>query len=911
MRQVQCVIQRVSGRVGSACVALAACAGLVMLPTAAVGQTCTAGFQHGDGYPGLGGLGTFGNMAPSATSAVNWDPDGDGPLPEVLVVLGGFSSVDGVLANGVAMWNGREWHAIGGGLAFASSTGTAGTSALAVLNGELYAAGQFKVASSDPSGYARVAKWNGTSWTQVGANLSGAVTSLAAFNGELFVGGQFSIGNLHNFAKLSGGNWVAVGPQVPPPGAIEDSSRRVDSLAVQGEWLLIGGTFSQYLIRQDAGGNRSLVGPPLAAQFSQSGGVTSIYASGADVYIAGGFRLATGTSPGAMHWDGTAWTAMPAPSTSGIYRIGSLNSTLYLTPSGLYSPNTLLRWDGQGWIGVNPADAFAGNGLAPEVQIIGAFQDHLVLGGSFSGVYSAANPVNQYPRLMYGLAWMDAAEHVTPISRGLGGRVMAFAEFQGKTIAAGRFVTIGTSGNGPQAPGTPGHLAEMGEDGFWAPFAGGLPDNNIWAATSYENQLIIGGEPFNVGGVTNALVAGWDGASWHDMSAGATAIPLRLVSAGSELWGAFSTSGSQYGVTRLGRWNGAAWDVYPMRVGFLGDARMLRVGAELFATDADASRIVRLTASGPEALPLPEFETDVRAFGGYQGELLGVSGDERLYRWNGAGWTSAGSLPPTVRGQQTDGSYAESSGVMYLGVGGSGVYDAGRVVSWDGHAWGITAGLSLNPAYPTGIMIAGQGTPLVTSHGEHEVFVGGAFESNRFDAIYSPAKIPAAYFGRIETPSRAVTLEAPPATLVRDAGQSVDLTWTLSATPTRYFWSIGSTALTDGAMPGVGVVSGATTGHLRIDQLEPAATGLISGSVRDACEMSLYLAPTYLFVNPPCDPDLNNDGVVDAGDVDYLINVIAGGDNPENVDTDFNHDGVADQTDVDALINAVAGGGCP
>ena len=64
-------------------------------------------------------------------------------------------------------------------------------------------------------------------------------------------------------------------------------------------------------------------------------------------------------------------------------------------------------------------------------------------------------------------------------------------------------------------------------------------------------------------------------------------------------------------------------------------------------------------------------------------------------------------------------------------------------------------------------------------------------------------------------------------------------------------------------------------------------------------------------VNPPCDPDVNQDGNADQGDIDYLINVIAGGDNPTNIDPDFNHDGNADQGDIDALVNVVAGGACP
>ncbi|MFA6046315.1 MAG: hypothetical protein WC718_15125 [Phycisphaerales bacterium] len=61
----------------------------------------------------------------------------------------------------------------------------------------------------------------------------------------------------------------------------------------------------------------------------------------------------------------------------------------------------------------------------------------------------------------------------------------------------------------------------------------------------------------------------------------------------------------------------------------------------------------------------------------------------------------------------------------------------------------------------------------------------------------------------------------------------------------------------------------------------------------------------------PCDPDVNQDGNADQGDVDYLLNVVAGGDNPTGIDPDFNRDGNVDQGDVDALINVVAGGACP
>ena len=64
-------------------------------------------------------------------------------------------------------------------------------------------------------------------------------------------------------------------------------------------------------------------------------------------------------------------------------------------------------------------------------------------------------------------------------------------------------------------------------------------------------------------------------------------------------------------------------------------------------------------------------------------------------------------------------------------------------------------------------------------------------------------------------------------------------------------------------------------------------------------------------VGASCDPDVNQDGVADQNDVAYLVNVIAGGENPTGIDPDFNNDGVADGGDTDALINVVAGGDCP
>ncbi|MBI1189317.1 MAG: S8 family serine peptidase [Tepidisphaera sp.] len=93
-------------------------------------------------------------------------------------------------------------------------------------------------------------------------------------------------------------------------------------------------------------------------------------------------------------------------------------------------------------------------------------------------------------------------------------------------------------------------------------------------------------------------------------------------------------------------------------------------------------------------------------------------------------------------------------------------------------------------------------------------------------------------------------------------------------------------------------------------QVRFIATDLTSAILEAAIDEVTIIAHQCIDT-PACNPDLNQDGVADQGDVDYLINVVAGGENPSGVNADFNNDGVADQGDVDALINVVAGGPCP
>ena len=95
--------------------------------------------------------------------------------------------------------------------------------------------------------------------------------------------------------------------------------------------------------------------------------------------------------------------------------------------------------------------------------------------------------------------------------------------------------------------------------------------------------------------------------------------------------------------------------------------------------------------------------------------------------------------------------------------------------------------------------------------------------------------------------------------------------------------------------------------HLKIEPLRFAGDGTATSGVIFWDDITFVQLPPVT----GCDADANQDGNVDQGDVDYVINVVAGGDNPTNFDGDFNRDGNVDQGDIDALINVVAGGDCP
>lgn len=171
--------------------------------------------------------------------------DGSGPA---LYVGGTFASLGGVATSGIARFDGSTWSAVGAGLA--------GTVEVLEVHDDgvgprLIAGGTFTSSGGVP--LANVARWNGANWTALGSGIGGTVLALASVDdGEgdgrvLVAGGAFATAGgvpAANIARWNGTSWSEAfgGSQGPKPTV--RALLGVDHDAHGGRALYIGGDFS-------------------------------------------------------------------------------------------------------------------------------------------------------------------------------------------------------------------------------------------------------------------------------------------------------------------------------------------------------------------------------------------------------------------------------------------------------------------------------------------------------------------------------------------------------------------------------------------------------------------------------------------------------------------------------------------
>ncbi|MCC6678602.1 MAG: hypothetical protein IT436_15825 [Phycisphaerales bacterium] len=291
-----------------------------------------------------------------------WDPDGSGPIGEVLVAGGSFSTAGGVPARHIAAWDGTAWSGLGTGL-------DGPVAALTVYDGRVIAGGRFSIAGGTPA--FGVAAWDGAAWHPLGGGITGqddSVTALAVLDGRLIVGGSFAqAGGVTacNIAAWDGVQWHALGAglEYAPTALVSHAGDLM--AAVGGVYRWNGSEWN-----------------PVGAGFP------TMYWQHVTCLASYGGSLMAGTS-GFMYqgawvalWDGAQWIGVggvwDTPYTALTVFDGALiaaNNTPY---SGVGSD--VARWDGMGWTYLGNVDG--------AVRAFGALQGQLVGGGEFTSVGS-------------------------------------------------------------------------------------------------------------------------------------------------------------------------------------------------------------------------------------------------------------------------------------------------------------------------------------------------------------------------------------------------------------------------------------------------------------------------------------------------------------------------------------------
>ncbi|MFN0242421.1 MAG: hypothetical protein ACKVWV_05960 [Planctomycetota bacterium] len=338
---------------------------------------------------------TSGNGVDGIVYALSRFDDGSG---SALYVGGGFESAGDVAARNVARWDGTSWSSVGAGLngvvrtLAALPTGAAGCA-------ELYAGGSFTIEPDlRPGG---VAKWNGSTWEYLTSGLddsgvAGSVIAIAAYDDGLSVDPTIYAGGIITSAGgAPAGNLVRWnGTSWTHAGSI---AGQVNALAVfddgGGERLWVGGAFSS--VSDGVNGTQSIVN---IAKWSGSGGYEPAVSLADDVYAL-------------LVWDDGTGEAL--------YAGGRL------TPSDAVVPR-VVKWTGSAWTGVG---ALSGRVRALSAFDDGSGQESLYAGGETGLVFLFVPPP---PNLLRwdGAAWQVVGGGVYAQTTGDGPIVAALESFQ-------------------------------------------------------------------------------------------------------------------------------------------------------------------------------------------------------------------------------------------------------------------------------------------------------------------------------------------------------------------------------------------------------------------------------------------------------------------------------------------------
>ena len=543
----------------------------------------------------------------------------------------------------------------------------------------LYAGGQFRTAGGVPVNL--IARWNGSSWEDVGGGVSSplvstAVLAMTVFDDgtgpALYVGGSFTAAGgipANNIARWDGSSWQALGSGLGSSAAFD----RVEALAVfpddTGPALYAAGEFFQAGgVAKWNGADWAPAGQPMDAGVNalavfDDGSVPALYAGGDFGFIgeAAVNRIAK--------WDGSSWTGLggglaggpflPRVTSLAVFDAGNgamLHAAGAFQTAGEVAASNIASWNGQSW---SPL----GDGLNSQVESLTVFDvgsgAALYAGGSFTAAGGVqASRVARWD----GSSWSGLG---TGLDSGPGA-LLGFDDGSGPALWAGGFFAV--------AGGVPANRIARWDGSSWASLGSGLPapvEEVVGFDDGTGSALYAAGSFTTAKGFVANRVARWDGTSWAALGSGMDGAsdlvgPLAVFDDGSGpglyAGGRFVNAGGVV-VNNVARWDGSSWSA-------LGSGVSNGVSALAVFDDG----------SGPA----------LYAAGGFT-SAGGVSAN-RIARWNGSGWSALGSGVGTVSSDLVfslavfdDGAGpALYAGGQFTSAGG---VAASRIAKWNGFGW--------------------------------------------------------------------------------------------------------------------------------------------------------------------------------------------------------------------------------
>lgn len=349
----------------------------------------------------------------AAVSALSTFDDGTG---NALYAGGNFFSGSGIELNHIGRWDGKSWSALGEGLngsvgalrVFDDGTGSA-----------LYAGGFFNGTGSGSTTLSCIARWDGTSWSNVDIGISNTVRTLTVFddgNGPaLYAGGSFTFAGsvlADNLGRWDGTTWSAVGggvsggsfgPGVNALAVFDDGTG--PALYVGGSFTTAGSTAAKHIARWDG-----TAWSPLGSGMNDRVLSLTVFddGTGRALYAGGVFTNAGGTSAKCVaRWDGSSWSEAATGLTGfnaevralGVFDDGAGVGPVLVAGGqfGLIGGGNIARLTGTRWKPLGGAVSESGLSIDPAVSALAVFDDgsaagtELYVGGNFTATPSSAS----------------------------------------------------------------------------------------------------------------------------------------------------------------------------------------------------------------------------------------------------------------------------------------------------------------------------------------------------------------------------------------------------------------------------------------------------------------------------------------------------------------------------------------